>query len=180
MRSRFGTPISPSSPLRTLTPSRSPAPFSPPQASSCSAQDRMVPHLPPEIITYLLAALPTSEGEGRVQTLRACSLVDSTWRDIAQAELLRHIRWARFWPGRMEAFLASPSYRKKEDWRCNSLVLVRAPAEVVWALLSAASAVEELELIGCDARHKYARKYCEVPAGALDSLYGECPGGAGE
>lgn len=172
-RSLFGTPIPSSHHQLTLALTRLLSAF------PCSEQPRVVPHIPLGIIVCLLAALPTSEGGGRIRTLRACSLDDSTWRDIARAELPRHMQWAKLWPGKIDAFLTSPSYRNKEGWRCTSLALVRAPAEMMWAILSAASAVEELKLIGCDARDIYAGKYGEMPAGALNSFNGEWVGMVG-
>lgn len=54
----------------------------------------MSTYLPVEIIrAILLLALPTpgfSTWSARAQTLRSCSLVDSSWRTVAQDELFRN------------------------------------------------------------------------------------------
>lgn len=127
----------------------------------------MVPQLPLELIYHILGSIPAEFWiSARADTLRACSLVNKSWRVVAQKELPRHISWTQHRPGRMELFLASPSGR--DGWHSDSITLTEQPDHILFLLVKHATSINHLDLekhLGCLYRLD----------GSQPSLSGECP-----
>lgn len=118
---------------------------------SCSpthSNFNMIPFIPPEIIRHILSLIPGPPDGARPKTLKACSLVNHTWREIAQEELPRYISWYEMWPGRLESFLASPS--AIEGWKSETVSLNNPGADSLAVLLHRATSINHLTLANDD------------------------------
>ncbi len=127
--------------------------------------------LAPELVYIILGSLSAHSPLDRTQTLLACSLVNSTFREVAQRELGKRLHWLDPWPGRVQAFLRSPSC--PPVWRCEQLWLRQPRAEDVFALLARAEEVRRLCLFVALPEDREAGSYERLPEGALGSLRGE-------
>lgn len=133
----------------------------------------VVPQLPPELVAQILAAVPLSPSVKRAKALRAAALVNQAWRELAQKELPKHIVWSHVWSGRVESLLWSPSGR--DGLVAESVMVRRARAEELWALLKGVRSVKSLALYNGDDDDLQKGRYGEVPVAALVGLKGELP-----
>lgn len=106
----------------------------------------MVSQFPLELIYHILRLVPDTRPSSRASTLRACALVNKTWRVVAQKELPRQLEWWSHRRGRLERFLASPSGR--DGWHSDWIILVCSPVDELDLLVRQATSIKRIDLRG--------------------------------
>lgn len=130
--------------------------------------------LAPELVYLILGSLPLTNPPDRTATLLACSLVNSTFRTVAQRELGRHLAWLHPSPERTRAFLVSPSCGGR--WVCGAVWLREAGAGEVFALLERVEGLGELSLFVERREDREEGEFERVPEGVLRALRGQFNG----